>query len=114
MAREQSVYVVEQPLKFRPRFAFHDFGEQRSRCDGDCTPIALELGLAYSIAVEIHVYRQAVAAQRVVTVRVRIGWLQLAEVSWIAIVIDDHVAIEVFEIHGSCVKSKACERDATP
>jgi hypothetical protein len=47
----------------------------------------------------LNVQRQAIAAQRVVAVRMRIGRLQLAEIARVAVVIDDHVAIKIFQVH---------------
>ncbi len=42
---------------------------------------------------------EAVAAQRVVAVRARVGLLELAEVTRPLVVIEDHVAVEIFQLH---------------
>ena len=42
---------------------------------------------------------QLVATQRIVTGGLRIGRFQAAEIPWAAVVIQNHVAIQLFQIH---------------
>ena len=73
--------------------------------DADATEIAQPLPSNFAsrdaLAVEIHVHRQPVAAQRIVAVGVRVGRIEPAEVPRMAVVVDDDVAIEVFQIHAA-------------
>ena len=86
--------------------------------DADATEIAQPLPSNFdvgdAIAVEIRVHGQAIAAQRIVAVRMHVGRLELAEVPRMAVVIDDHVAIEVFEVHRlSRARLRVCSSAAT-
>ena len=101
LLRQQCMHVVEQRFHFGAGLAFHGFGEQRGRRHGDRAAAAVELHFPDAIAIEIDVQRQPVAAKRIVTVRMRIGRLEPAEVTRVAVVIDDDVAIEIFQIHRS-------------
>jgi hypothetical protein len=104
---EQFVYLLKQSLGVGQRFAFDCFGEQRCRRSGDRAALTFETNIRDFFVLEIHIDSQAITAQRIVAIGVSVGRFELAEVSWVAIVIDDHIFIEIFEVHDS-YPSRVC------
>ena len=79
--------------------ALHALGEQRGRGDRDRAAAALERHVADPVAVELHEQRQAVAAQRVEALGMAVGSGHRPEIARIAVVVDDHVAVELAQVH---------------
>ena len=65
------------------------------------------------VALEPDVQRQPVAAQRVETLRVPVRVRHRAEVPRVAVVVDDHVAVEVLEVHQANIPRASCTAAAS-
>src|SRR5450631_455814 len=99
LAREKRTHALEYLIDRRAALALDGLGHERRGGRGDGAALALEMHVFNSIAVQAHENRQAVAAERVMSFRLRIARIQTAEVSRPAVVIEDHVAIQILQVH---------------
>ena len=89
-AGEQRMHIAKQRLDVLDRLALDRLGHQRGRRGGDRAAVADEARLAHDAVLDLHIYGELVAAQRVVAVGVVAGGGQRAVVTRVAVVIEDH------------------------
>ena len=108
--RQHLVHFVEQVRDLGAAFALDRLAHQRCGGDGDRAALAVEAQVGDAIAIEPQRDVQPVAAQRVVAIGRRIGGLEPAEQPRGLVVIEDHVAIEVLEVHQPNTSRALAER----
>ncbi len=91
------------------RLALDGFAHERGGSGRDRAAAAFEAQVADQVAGQVDVEMQAVAAQRVVAFGVAAGVRQAAAVSRAAVVIDDHVAVEIGEVHQRSIRMASME-----
>src|SRR4051794_34370751 len=99
MVGEHFVNLVEEMRYLGTLLSLHGLAHERSGRDGDRAAFAVEAHIGDAIAIEPHRDVQAVAAQRVVSVGRGIRRIQSPEKARALVVIEDHVAVEVLEVH---------------
>src|SRR5579862_701640 len=99
VAREQRVHLAEELAHGRAVASLDGLRHERRGGGRDRATLALEADVLDALAVEAHGERELVTAQRVVAFRAAVGVVDPAEIARMAVVIEDHVAIELLEIH---------------
>ncbi len=96
---QDAVHLREQGQRLVHTLALDRFGQQRGRRGGNRAPLA---GEGHVLDATRAVHKQfefkAVAAQRVVTLRAAVGLRQMAEVPGPAVVVEDHLLVEVAQV----------------
>jgi hypothetical protein len=93
------MHLVEELPGAGTVLALDGFGHEGGRGGGDGAAAAFETDVLDALAVQAHGERQPVAAQGVVPFRVVIRSLERAEIARAAVVIEDHVAVELLQVH---------------
>src|SRR5215469_1505256 len=108
------------PFKQRPHLAavlaLDSLGHERRRGGGNGAALALEADIGDALAVQTHGQRQVVAAQGVMALGAPVGALEWPEIARATVVIEDHVAVEILQIHQvktSCARLSAATSRAT-
>ena len=109
---ERLVYPPVERLDRSFVHPFNCFGHEGRRCGGDRTAAPFETDVLDTVAIELQRDGELVAAQRVVAVGGGVTRVEATEIAGALVVIEDHIAIEVFEVH-QLNTSWACRRAAT-
>jgi hypothetical protein len=97
-------HFAEQPGGLVARLALDGFAHERGRGGRDRAAAAFEAQVADQVAGQVDVEEQSVAAQRIVAFCVAAGFRQASPVSRAAVVIHDHVAVEIGEVHQRSIR----------
>ncbi len=100
-----------RPSASRARLALDRLGHQRGRRGRDRAALALEADVLDLVVRDLQPQRQAVAAQGIEAFDAGIGGVERAEIPRPAIVVEDHVAIQIIEFHGVLLRE---ERPGAP
>src|SRR5690606_18009949 len=96
---QQRVHPREQRVDLGARPALDGLGHQRGRGHRDGAAVALETQIRDAVALAAQRQRQAVAAQRIVALRLAVVRVQPPEVARMAVVVEDHLAVQVGQFH---------------
>src|SRR5215212_5441117 len=96
---EKAVHFTEEAADSGAIFALDGLRHHRSGRRRNGATATLEAYVFYALAIHAQEQGQAVAAQRVVALRLRIRRVQRAEIARLAVVIEDHVAVEILQLH---------------
>ncbi len=96
---QEVVHLIEQSQRVGTVGAFHALGHQRRRRDGDRTAAAFEADVLDVPVADLHVQRELVAAQWVDGRDHARGVAELAEIARVAVVIEDHLPVQLLRRH---------------
>src|SRR5665213_3810258 len=110
------MHALEQRIDCGAAFTLDGFGHEGCGGGGDGAALTLKLHVLDPVTIQPDRHRQAVAAERIVTIGFGIGGTEPSEVSGFAVVIEDHIAIQILEVHQaktSRTRSTAATRRVT-
>src|SRR6188768_1075259 len=96
---EHLVNLVEQVRDLGAPLALDGFAHERGGGHGNGATLAIETQIGDAIVLEFQRDVEPVTAQGVVSVGGRIGRIEPAEEARALVVIQDHIAVEVLEVH---------------
>src|SRR5579871_5251399 len=105
---EEGVHLVEELEGILSGLALELLSHEGSGSHGDGAAAALETEVADLAAVQLEIDRELVTAQGVEALLHPIGPSDLAEVPRAAVVIHDHVAVEILEVHQRNISRALC------
>ena len=104
IARQHAVHRAEDLGRLGARLALDRLAHQRGRRRRDRAAAALEAQVADHVAGDVDVEVQPVAAQGIVAIGMMGRRRQLAAVPRAAVVVHDHVAVEVGKVHQRSIR----------
>jgi hypothetical protein len=113
---EELVDLLAVVAHIGERAALQRFGHERRRCDRYRAPAAFESEVGERVALDVDVELQPIATERIVAFRAVIRRRERAEIARPPVVIDDHIAIEILEVHQAntaCARVRAATRRST-
>jgi hypothetical protein len=95
------VHALEQAIDVGPTSALDRLAHQRGRGHRNGAAVSFETQVGDLVALDSERELQRIPTQWIATAGGRIGGLEATEVPRAAVMVQDHVAVQVFEVHAS-------------